>query len=180
MTKPRLLGPAAFFTHNHAPVVNVNDVLQDNVTLGQKVSDRVAATVGSWPFIIIQSIMLSIWIGANVYLAIHWKDKAFDPYPFILLNLVLSFQAAYTGPVVMMSQNRQADKDRVMAEHDYQINLKAEQEIEVIMRHLAYQNSILITMMEKLGVSHEEAESALRAHGITDPLPMGIDGASTV
>ena len=112
-----------------------------------------------------------LWMAANVYLALHIRDKAFDPYPFILLNLVLSFQAAYTGPVVMMSQNRQSQKDRLMAEHDFEINKKAEEEIKVIMNHLAYQNSILITMLERLGISHEDAESALRAHGIVDPEP---------
>jgi uncharacterized membrane protein len=111
------------------------------------------------------------WMAANAYLAIHWRDTAFDPYPFILLNLVLSFQAAYTGPVVMMSQNRQTQKDRLVAEHDFEINRKAEEEIEVIMNHLAYQNSILVTMLERLGISHEDAESALRRHGILDPVP---------
>ena len=169
--RPRqtLLGPAFFFKHEHPPVRNLNELQEEHLTLGQRVADRVAESVGSWPFIIIQSLLLVLWMAANVYLAIHWKDKAFDPYPFILLNLVLSFQAAYTGPVVMMSQNRQSQKDRLMAEHDFEINKKAEEEIKVIMNHLAYQNSILITMLERLGVSQEEAESALRAHGIIDP-----------
>jgi uncharacterized membrane protein len=167
----RLLGPAAFFRHEHPPVRNLNEMEQEHQTLGQRVADRVASSVGSWPFIIIQSIGLLIWMTANVYLALHFRDKAFDPFPFILLNLVLSFQAAYTGPVVMMSQNRQSQKDRLMAEHDFEINKKAEEEIKVIMNHLAYQNSILITMLERLGISHDEAESALRAHGVVDPLP---------
>jgi uncharacterized membrane protein len=87
------------------------------------VADAVAATVGSWPFIIVQSLLLAMWIVANAILIGGWiAGKPFDPYPFILLNLVLSFQAAYTGPVVMMSQNRQAAKDRDEAEHDYRIN----------------------------------------------------------
>jgi uncharacterized membrane protein len=92
-------------------------------TLGERVADGVAASVGSWPFIISQSIALAAWILANGVLIAAWLGgKPFDPYPFILLNLVLSFQAAYTGPVVMMSQNRQAAKDRDAAEHDYEIN----------------------------------------------------------
>ena len=168
-TSHRLLGPAAVFRHDH-PVRNVNEIVQERQTRGQRIADAVAARVGSWPFIIIQSILLVIWMAANIYLAVHWRDKAFDPYPFILLNLVLSFQAAYTGPVVMMSQNRQSEKDRLMAEHDFEINKKAEEEIKVIMNHLAYQNSILITMLERLGISQEEAESALRAHGVLDPM----------
>jgi uncharacterized membrane protein len=95
-------------------------------TLGERVADGVAATVGSWPFIIAQSLLLGLWLVANAVLIRDWLGgKPFDPYPFILLNLVLSFQAAYTGPVVMMSQNRQAAKDRDEAEHDYAVNRRA-------------------------------------------------------
>jgi uncharacterized membrane protein len=97
-------------------------------TTGARVADWVARTVGSWRFIIIQSIILVCWIIANVVGYIrHW-----DPYPFILLNLVLSFQAAYTAPIIMMSQNRQAERDRRDAENDYRINVKAELEIELL------------------------------------------------
>ncbi len=96
--------------------------------LGAKVSDAVAATVGSWPFIIIQSSLLFLWISANI---LGWIN-AWDPYPFILLNLVLSFQAAYTAPIIMMSQNRESQLDRAKAEKDYDVNLKAELEIELL------------------------------------------------
>lgn len=91
-----------------------------------KAADAVAALVGSWTFIIIQSAVLFGWIVLN---CIGWI-KGWDPYPFILLNLVLSFQAAFTAPILMMSQNRQSDIDRKRAENDYQINRKAEAEIE--------------------------------------------------
>lgn len=95
----------------------------DRRTVGERVADTVAARVGSWPFIIIQSVLLLIWIVANGILIHGWLGgKPFDPYPFILLNLLLSFQAAYTGPVVMMSQNRQSARDRDEAEHDYEVN----------------------------------------------------------
>lgn len=98
------------------------------LTLGQHVADKVASIVGSWRFIIIQSILLAIWIALNITAYVeHW-----DPYPFILLNLALSFQAAYTAPIIMMSQNRQAEIDRQGAEQDYQVNLKAELEIELL------------------------------------------------
>ena len=97
-------------------------------TRGALIADWVAATVGSWRFIIIQSIVLGIWIILNLIAVIdHW-----DPYPFILLNLVLSFQAAYAAPIIMMSQNRQSEIDRRHAEHDYRINVKAELEIELL------------------------------------------------
>ena len=95
-------------------------------TTGEQVADAVAARVGSWPFIIIQSFLLMLWIVGNGILIRDWLGgKPFDPYPFILLNLMLSFQAAYTGPVVLMSQNRQAARDRDEAEHDYEINREA-------------------------------------------------------
>src|SRR3954470_17936595 len=98
------------------------------LTLGQRIADVVAATMGSWTFIIIQSVILTIWIGLNIPAAV----QQWHPYPFILLNLALSFQAAYAAPVIMMSQNRQQDIDRRSAEHDYQVNIKAELEIELL------------------------------------------------
>ncbi len=95
-------------------------------TFGERLADGVAARVGSWPFIAAQSLVLALWIAGNGFLIRDWLGgRPFDPYPFILLNLVLSFQAAYTGPVVMMSQNRQAARDRDEAEHDYEVNRRA-------------------------------------------------------
>jgi uncharacterized membrane protein len=101
---------------------------EPQLTLGQRIADTVAATMGSWSFIIIQSTILFVWIVLNVT---AWV-RNWDPYPFILLNLALSFQAAYAAPFIMMSQNRQQDIDRQSAEQDYQINIKAELEIEAL------------------------------------------------
>jgi len=98
------------------------------LTLGQRVADDVAAGMGSWRFIIIQTTVLAIWVALNLTAWVrHW-----DPYPFILLNLALSFQAAYAAPFIMMSQNRQGDIDRRKAQEDYRINIKAELEIELL------------------------------------------------
>ena len=103
------------------------------LTFGQKIADAVAATMGSWTFIISQSVILAFWIVVNVIAWIsHW-----DPYPFILLNLALSFQAAYAAPFIMISQNRQAERDRHQAEEDYRTNVEAEQRIEDLQRQLA-------------------------------------------
>src|ERR1700761_7607151 len=102
------------------------------LTFGQKVADKVAATMGSWTFIILQSIILLVWIVLNITAYV----KNWDPYPFILLNLALSFQAAYAAPFIMMSQNRQQDIDRKAAEEDYKINIKAELEIELLHQKL--------------------------------------------
>jgi uncharacterized membrane protein len=99
-----------------------------NMTAGQRIADKVAATMGSWRFIIIQTSVLIAWIGLNVTAYI----QRWDPYPFILLNLALSFQAAYAAPFIMMSQNRQQDVDREKAAEDYRVNVKAELEIELL------------------------------------------------
>jgi uncharacterized membrane protein len=98
------------------------------LTLGQKIADTVASTMGSWRFIIVQSCLLTVWIVLNVTAFI----QKWDPYPFILLNLALSFQAAYAAPFIMMAQNRQQDIDRKEAETDHQVNIKAELEIELL------------------------------------------------
>ncbi len=97
-------------------------------TAGQKISDIVAKTVGSWKFIIIQSACILAWIGYNTFN----NTNIWDPYPFILLNLMLSFQAAYTAPAIMMSQNRLSEIDRQQASNDFEVNVKAELEIELL------------------------------------------------
>ena len=98
------------------------------LTLGERLSDLVAETVGSWRFILIQSGLLLAWLIANIASG----GNAWDPYPFILLNLMLSFQAAYTAPIIMMSQNRQADIDRIRSIADYQVNIRSEAEISLL------------------------------------------------
>jgi uncharacterized membrane protein len=111
---------------------NVNEVIEEQLTLGQKIADKFAAMMGSWPFIIVQSCILICWVGLNIT---AWVN-AWDPYPFILLNLALSFQAAYSAPIIMMSQNRSSDKDRLAAEIDHQVNVKAELKVSLIMSRL--------------------------------------------
>jgi uncharacterized membrane protein len=108
------------------------DKVHPEFSMGDKVADKVAATMGSWPFIIIQTVILLIWIVLNVTAYV----EQWDPYPFILLNLALSFQAAYAAPFIMMSQNRQAAIDRAAAQTDYSINAKAELEIELLHQKL--------------------------------------------
>lgn len=113
----------------HRDVVGEFD---QSLTPGQRAADAFAAAVGSWRFIIIQTVLLAAWVTLNVTAWIrHW-----DPYPFILLNLMLSFQAAYAAPIIMMSQNRSATLDRLQATADYDINRRAEAEITEILRIL--------------------------------------------
>jgi len=111
---------------------NVNEIVEEQMTLSERVADKVADIIGSWRFIIIQSLLIVVWITLN---AVAWIEH-WDPYPFILMNVMLSFQAAYSGPVIMMSQNRQSAKDRLAAEVDHQVNMKAELEIGLLMRRM--------------------------------------------
>ena len=107
---------------------NVVHDFSEKMTFGQRLADTVARFGGSWTFISIFAVVLVVWIFLNSYILIIY-NKSFDPYPYILLNLFLSMIAAIQAPIILMSQNRQAYKDRLSAEHDYEVNLKAELEI---------------------------------------------------
>ncbi len=144
-------------SHQHPQVFNVNQAHAEALTTGQRVADSFALIMGSWTFIIVQSILLSLWIAANVLAWIHhW-----DPYPFILLNLALSFQAAYAAPIIMMSQNRQSSKDRLMAEQDYLVNTKAEEEVKSIMHHLEQQDEVMIDILGRIEEQHRAIMAGL-------------------
>jgi uncharacterized membrane protein len=102
---------------------------KEKMSYSDRVSDSVSSFVGSWPFLIIQSSIIILWVIWNVVPGL----PHFDPYPFILLTLVLSLQAAYAAPIIMMSQNRQTDRDRIQAMEDFETNVQAKQEIEKLM-----------------------------------------------
>jgi len=112
---------------------NVNKEFSEQLTFGQQVADNVASFGGSWPFIFIFLFAISFWTFFQTIIA---HNKGFDPYPYILLNLILSCLAAIQAPVIIMSQNRQAQKDRIRADNDFEINLKAEKEIEHVQEEL--------------------------------------------
>lgn len=134
------------FKHDHPPIRNVNEIFEAQLTPGQRAADGVANMMGSWKFIIIQSILLGLWTLLNAAAWFyHW-----DPYPFILMNLMLSLQAAYAAPIIMMSQNRQAAKDRIDAQNDFQVNKKAEEEVRALLEHNTAQNDALIAIHQSL------------------------------
>ncbi len=115
----------------------------DKLDFWQRLSDGVANSMGSWKFIIIQTIIVLMWMSLNIIgWSYHW-----DVYPFILLNLLFSTQAAYAAPIIMMAQNRQSDRDRTHAEADYNTNLEAKKEIEALQKQL---NSIEIEKLDKI------------------------------
>jgi uncharacterized membrane protein len=116
---------------------------KESMTFGQRLADSVATGMGSWRFIIIQTVIVAVWMILNVIAFIdHW-----DPYPYILLNLLFSTQAAYAAPIIMMAQNRQNDRDRAQADADYRTNCEAKEEIEELQKRL---NAIEIDKLDKI------------------------------
>ena len=128
---------------------NIKDELEETPNFGDRLADQIATFGGSWTFIIVFFSFILIWIGTNIFILV---TKSFDPYPFILLNLILSCLAAIQAPIIMMSQNRQESKDRQRSEHDYKINLKAELEIKLLSEKidhlLVHQNKKLLEIQE--------------------------------
>ncbi len=119
--------------HEHVRKNNWHQQHKEHQTFGQKIADAVANGMGSWSFIIIQTVFVIIWMSLNVVgWCFHW-----DVYPFILLNLLFSTQAAYAAPIIMMAQNRQSDRDRFQANEDYITNVRAKKEIEELQKSLA-------------------------------------------
>jgi len=141
------------FVHPHKPLRNVNEIVDERLTFGQRMADLVARIVGSWAFLVAQSTLLLIWAVLNVTAwTRHW-----DPYPFILMNLFLSLQAAYTAPVILMSQNHLTARDRIEAHNDFLINQKAEEEVRAILTHLAAQDQALLVIHDLVGSLHESS-----------------------
>ena len=136
---------------------NWHDKHEETLSVGDRMADSIAEGMGSWKFIIWQTIIVVIWMALNVVGFVrHW-----DAYPFILLNLIFSTQAAYAAPIIMMSQNRQADRDRVQAQNDYDTNLAAKREIEALQIQL---NKIetdkldrIILMLEEMKGNRQQA-----------------------
>ncbi|MBK8792729.1 MAG: DUF1003 domain-containing protein [Holophaga sp.] len=110
---------------------NVIKEAEAKITFGQRAADAVATFGGSWPFVGLFIASMLVWVGLNAFLLLN-RGRTFDPYPYILLNLFLSMLAAIQAPVILMSQNRHSEKDRLNAEHDYEVNLKAELEIMLL------------------------------------------------
>lgn len=131
---------------------NINEADDENSTLGQRVADKIAEFGGSWTFIISFCVVLVVWIVGNAFIL---SNKAFDPYPFVFLNLVLSCLAALQAPIIMMSQNRQSEKDRLTAANDYLINLKS----EIIVEDLHYKLDLL---MEQQAENTKTIETLLK------------------
>lgn len=131
---------------------NWHDSHKETMTLGNRIADAVANGMGSWSFIIIQTILVALWMSLNIIAyTYHW-----DAYPFILLNLLFSTQAAYAAPIIMMAQNRQNDRDRAQALADFQTNIDAKLEIEALTKKL---NQLEVEKLDKILVMLSEMKT---------------------
>lgn len=157
-------GELAVIDRDVIQAINTNSILSENIepsidsklTFGERLSDKIAEFGGSWTFIICFFSFLVIWMFINVWILVK---KPFDPYPFILLNLILSCLAAIQAPIIMMSQNRQEKKDRKRAEQDYKVNLKAELEIQLLSEkidHLLIQQNKKLLEIQEVQIDYLE------------------------
>jgi uncharacterized membrane protein len=143
---------------------NINVQMEERATLGQRIADKVASFGGSWTFIIIYLGFLLSWMSFNTFVLIHYgrgeNGAQFDPYPYILLNLMLSMTAALQAPIIMMSQNRAAEKDRLAAEQDFKVNLKSELMLEELIRKQRARD----LQMDQLNAALKTLRAAIEAH----------------
>ena len=178
--------------HHETVVENIEDEFEEHRSFGERVSDHLASFGGSWAFLISFFVVLVIWMGVNIAMG---EQSAFDPYPFILLNLVLSCIAAIQAPIIMMSQKRQEAKDRLRALNDYKVNLKAELEIRHVQEKLDYlltkqwqrlaemqqmQMELMQENVIRLRTAARRAKSTKKANkikAVSLPMVEGADGA---
>jgi uncharacterized membrane protein len=142
-------------------VQNVNELYQQELKRGDRIAIWIAEAVGSWKFIIGQSVVLVGWVALNV---MGWM-KSWDPYPFILMNLLLSLQAAYTAPLIMMAQNRQAEKDRLMMQEDYETNRRVAEEVRQILNILEQHGQLLEILLARREPKQLRQEAAAQSRG---------------
>lgn len=155
------------------PVRNVNAMHQESLTPLERVALVITTHVGTMGFFLLIFSWTVLWTGYNILAteipSLHWK--AFDPFPaFVAYLLVSNVIQIMLMPLIMVGQNLQGRHSELRAENDFEVNVKAEQEIETILHHLEFQNAVLITMLEKLGVNVQDAVAALKAHGV-NPAP---------
>src|SRR5438045_732181 len=158
--------------HDHPPVRDLNREVERRQTFPDRVADDFARLVGSWIFVLVQLGIMVVWIGLNAFNLI----RPWDRYPFMLLNFVLSLEAAVWVSVALMALNRVADRDRLRSQQEYELNVKAEEELKALMNHLMHQDEILLQIVNRLDRGDREMkrlarrlEDALEASKQTQP-----------
>src|ERR1700704_5603791 len=144
--------------HDHPPVRDLNREVDRKLTFSDRVADDFARLVGSWIFVLAQAGIMVLWVGLNALNLIHPWDR----YPFLFLNFILSLEAAIWVSVVLMAVNRLADRDRLRAQHEYELNVKAEEELKALMNHLMHQDEILLQIVNRLDRGDREMKRIAR------------------
>jgi uncharacterized membrane protein len=144
--------------HDHPPVRDLNREVDRKLTFSDRVADDFARLVGSWIFVLAQAGIMVLWVGLNALNLIHPWDR----YPFLFLNFILGLEVAVWVSVVLMSLNRFADRDRLRAQHEYELNVKAEEELKALMNHLMHQDEILLQIVNRLDRGDRELKRLAR------------------
>jgi uncharacterized membrane protein len=144
--------------HDHPPVRDLNREVERRVTFAERVADDFARLIGSWVFVLVQVGIMVLWIGLN---ALNWIHP-WDRYPFAFLNFILSLEAAVWVSIVLMALNRLADRDRLRAQHDYELDVKSEEELKALMNHLMHQDEILLQIVNRLDRGDREMKRLAR------------------
>lgn len=144
--------------HDHPPVRDLNREVDRRQTFADRVSDELARLVGSWIFVLVQVGIMVVWVGLNALNLIH----RWDPYPFMFLNFILTLEAALWVSLVLMALNRMADRDRLRAQHAYELDVKAEEELKALMNHLMHQDEVLLQIVNRLDRSDREMKRLAR------------------
>lgn len=144
--------------HDHPPVRDLNREIERRETFAERVAADFARLVGSWAFVLAQVGIMVVWVGLNALNLIHPWDR----YPFLFLNFILSLEAALWVSVVLMALNRLADRDRLRAQHDFELNVKGEEELKALMNHLMHQDEILLQVVNRLDRADREIKRLAR------------------
>jgi uncharacterized membrane protein len=155
--------------HDHPPVRDLNREVERKLNFADRVADDFARLVGSWIFVLVQVGIMAVWILLNALNILHPWDR----FPFLFLNLILSLEAALWVSVVLMSLNRLADRDRLRAQHEFELNVKAEEELKALMNHLMHQDEILLQIVNRLDRGDREMKRLARR------LEQAIESAET-
>jgi uncharacterized membrane protein len=144
--------------HDHPPVRDLNREVERRLTIADRIADDFSRLVGSWIFVAAQVAIMIVWVGLNAFNVI----RPWDRYPFLFLNFILSLEAAIWVSVVLMALNRFADRDRLRAQHDYELDVKAEEELKALMNHLMHQDEVLLQIVNRLDRGDREMKRLTR------------------
>src|ERR1700682_3435409 len=156
--------------HDHPPVRDLNREVERKLTFADRVADDFARLVGSWIFVLAQAGIVVVWVGLNALTLI----RPWDRYPFLFLNFILGLEVAVWVSVVLMALNRFADRDRLRAQHEYELNVKAEEELKALMNHLMHQDEILLQIVNRLDRGDREMKRLAR---LLEAAPEGVQAA---